>query len=95
MGLCDPARPVGHGPRAFFALLGLIGFGILAIFITIPAENVIYAVLGLVIFGGLTAFDFQRLRRSGMESAVPIAAGIFLDVLNVFQFFLFLLGGRN
>jgi modulator of FtsH protease len=80
----------------FFALLGLIGFGIVAIFVTIPAENVIYAVLGLVIFGGLTAFDFQRLRRAGTESAVPIAASIFLDVLNVFQFFLLLLGGgRN
>ena len=80
----------------FFALLGLIGFGIVAIFVTIPHENVIYAVLGLVIFGGLTAFDFQRLRHAGMESAVPIAASIFLDVLNVFQFFLILLGGgRN
>jgi FtsH-binding integral membrane protein len=80
----------------FFALLGLIAFGIVAIFVTIPAENVIYAVLGLVIFGGLTAFDFQRLRHAGMDQTVPIAAGIFLDVLNVFQFFLLLLGGgRN
>ena len=79
----------------FFALLGLIAFGIVAIFVTIPAENVIYAVLGLVIFGGLTAFDFQRLRHAGMEDTVPIAAGIFLDVLNVFQFFLTLLGGNR
>jgi FtsH-binding integral membrane protein len=86
----------GMARGLFFALLGLIGFGILAIFITIPHENVIWAVAGLVIFGGLTAFDFQRLRRTGMESAVPIAASIFLDVLNVFQFFLILLGGgRN
>ena len=86
----------GLGRAFFWALLGLIGFGIVAIFVTIPAENVIYGVLGLVVFGGLTAFDFQRLRHAGMESAVPIAAGIFLDVLNVFQFFLMLLGGgRN
>jgi FtsH-binding integral membrane protein len=46
-----------------------------------------------VIFAGLTAFDFQRLRRAGMEDAIPIAASIFLDVLNVFQFFLLLFGG--
>lgn len=86
----------GMARGLFFALLGLIGFGILAIFITIPHENVIWAVAGLVIFGGLTAFDFQRLRHAGMDSAVPIAASIFLDVLNVFQFFLMLLGGgRN
>jgi hypothetical protein len=28
-----------------------------------------------------------------MESSVPIAAGIFLDVINVFQFFLMLFAG--
>jgi modulator of FtsH protease len=79
----------------FFALLGLIVFGLVTIFVSIPNSNVIYAVLGLVIFGGFTAFDFQRLRRSGMEDTVPIAASIFLDVLNVFQFFLILFGGGN
>src|SRR5687768_11951080 len=40
------ARPL------FWALLGLIVFGIVAIFVSIPAGNVIYAVAGLVIFGG-------------------------------------------
>jgi FtsH-binding integral membrane protein len=77
----------------FFALLGLIVFGIVLIFVNIPAGNQIYAVLGLVIFGGFTAYDFQRLRRAGTEDTVPIAAGIFLDILNVFQFFLLLFGG--
>ncbi|HEY6758437.1 MAG TPA: Bax inhibitor-1 family protein [Baekduia sp.] len=77
----------------FWALLALIAFGIVALFVAIPGANVIYAVLGLVIFGGFTAFDFQRLRRAGMDAAVPIAASIFLDVLNVFQFFLLLFGG--
>jgi len=81
------------GRYLLFALLGLIGFGLVAIFVTIPGENVIYALLGLAVFGGLTIFDFNRLRRSGMESSVPIAAGIFLDVINVFQFFLMLFGG--
>jgi FtsH-binding integral membrane protein len=77
----------------FWALLALIVFGIVAIFVSIPHANVIWAVGGLVIFGGYTIFDFNRLRRAGRQSAVPIAASIFLDVLNVFLFFLQLFGG--
>jgi FtsH-binding integral membrane protein len=38
-------------------------------------------------------FDFNRLRRAGEEDAVPFAASIFLDVLNIFPFFLELFGG--
>lgn len=77
----------------FFALLALIVFGVVLIFVRIPNGNVIYAVLGLVIFGGFTIFDFNRLRRAGPSSAVPIAASIFLDIFNVFLFFLQLFGG--
>jgi modulator of FtsH protease len=72
----------------FWALAGLIVFGIVALFVSIPNENLIWAVAGLVIFGGWTIFDFNRLRRAGEESAVPIAASIFLDVLNIFLFVL-------
>jgi FtsH-binding integral membrane protein len=77
----------------FFALLALIVFGVVLIFVRIPNGNVIYAVLGLVIFGGFTIFDFNRLRRADPRSAVPIAASIFLDIFNVFLFFLQLFGG--
>jgi FtsH-binding integral membrane protein len=52
-------------------------------------------VAGLVIFGGYTILDFNRLRRAGVDSAVPIAASIFLDVLNIFLFFLQLFGNRE
>jgi FtsH-binding integral membrane protein len=79
----------------FFALLALIGFGLLTLFISIPAANVIYCVAGLAIFGLYTVVDFNRLRRAGKTETVPLAAGIFLDVLNVFLFFLSLFGGRN
>ncbi len=81
------ARPL------FWALLALIVFGLVALFIAIPGANIIYAVLGLVIFGGFTIFDFNRLRRSNMASAPSIAASIFLDVFNVFLLFLSLFGG--
>ena len=51
---------------------------------------------GLVVFAGLTMFDFQRLRRSkDMDSAPLLAASIFLDALNVFLFFLRIFGRNN
>jgi FtsH-binding integral membrane protein len=79
----------------FWALLGLIGFGIVAIFVSIPHANVIYAVAGLAIFGGYTIFDFNRLRRTGSDEAVPIAASIFLDILNIFLFLVQLFGSEQ
>jgi FtsH-binding integral membrane protein len=72
-------------------LLGLIGFGLVAIFASIPHADIIYAVLGLGVFGGYTMLDFNLMRRAGVQDTVPLAAGIFLDVLNVFLFFLSLL----
>ena len=69
----------------FWALLALIVFGIVAIFVQIPNGALIYAILGLVIFAGFTMYDFQRLRRTQDIRAAPLlAASIFLDVLNVF-----------
>src|SRR4051812_15892954 len=82
------------GRTLFWALLALIAFGIVAIFVSIPASNIIYAVAGLGIFGAFTIYDFNRLRRSkGGGSAVVIASGIFLDIFNVFLLFLDLFGG--
>jgi FtsH-binding integral membrane protein len=81
---------------AFFALLALIVFGIVLIFVHIPQGTLIYAVLGLVIFAALTMFDFQRLRRSTDVASAPLmAASIFLDILNVFLFFLRIFGGNS
>jgi FtsH-binding integral membrane protein len=79
----------------FWALLALIVFGVVLIFVNIPHANIIYAVLGIVIFGGYTIFDFNRLRRADMSAAVPIAASIFLDIFNIFLFFLQLFGSER
>ena len=85
------------GRISFFALIGLIVFGIILIFVRIPGGDRIYAVIGLVVFAGLVMFDFQRLRRSSDKASAPIiAASIFLDALNVFLFFLRIFsGGRD
>lgn len=74
---------------SFFALIGLIIFGLVLVFVNIPHGAIIYSVIGLVIFAAFTMIDFQRLRRSkDITSAPLLAASIFLDVLNVFLFFL-------
>ena len=53
-----------------------------------------YALLGLVLFGFYTIFDFNRLKRaSDMRVAPALAASIFLDIFNIFLFMLSLLGG--
>jgi FtsH-binding integral membrane protein len=84
------------GRISFFALIALILAGIVLIFVHIPAAEMLYSIIGLLIFAGLTMFDFQRLRRArGITSAPVLAASIFLDALNVFLFFLRIFGGRD
>lgn len=74
---------------ALWALLGLIIFGIISIFVNIPGSSLTYSILGLFIFAALVLVDFQRLHRAGnIDSAPLLAASIFLDALNVFFFFL-------
>jgi FtsH-binding integral membrane protein len=79
----------------FWLLLGLLAAGIVLIFVRIPAVYTAWSIAGLAIFGLYTVVDFNRLRRAGKDQAIPLAAGIFLDVLNVFLFFLQLFGRSN
>ena len=83
------ARPLS------WALLALIVFGIAAIVISIPGGNVVYALAGLGIFGAFTIVDFNRLRQEQPDAAVLIAAGIFLDIFNIFLLLLDVFGGRR
>ena len=79
----------------FWALLVLIVFGIVTIFVNIPNGALIYCIAGLVIFAGFTLYDFQRLRRTQDVRGAPLlAASIFLDVLNVFLLLLTLFNRR-
>ena len=79
----------------FWLLLALFGAGIVLIFVRIPAAYTVWSVIGLGIFGLYTVVDFNRLRRAGNEEAIPLAAGIFLDVFNIFLFFLQIFGRRG
>jgi modulator of FtsH protease len=80
----------------FWALLALIVAGLVLTFVHIPGSAPVYSVLGLVIFAGFTMFDFQRLRTNADITSAPfLAASIFLDVLNVFLFFLEIFSGTQ
>jgi modulator of FtsH protease len=88
-------RDLSHIARiAFYALLAVLVFGLIALFVAIPGANIVYSLLVLAIFTVFTAFDFQRLARNPTyQSAIPIAASIFLDIFNVFIVMLSLFGG--
>jgi FtsH-binding integral membrane protein len=77
---------------AFWLLIALIIASIVLIFVRIDAAYTVYALVGLAVFGLYTVLDFNRLRRAGTDEAIPLAAGIFLDILNIFLFFLQLFG---
>lgn len=73
------------------ALLGLIVFGIVQIFVHMSTGiNIAYAAIGLVVFTGFFLVDFCRLAKSGDNSwpeAVDITVNIVLDYVN-FTFYL-------
>jgi len=73
---------------AFWLLLALIVAGIVLIFVRIPAASLAWSVIGLCIFGLYVVLDFNRMRRAGQAEVIPLAAGIFLDIFNIFLFFL-------
>jgi modulator of FtsH protease len=79
---------------SFAALLLLIMFGIVLIFMHISHGSVIYSALALVILAGWTTVDFRRLRRRrNLDSGPLIAVSIFLDPLNVFLIIMRFIGG--
>jgi FtsH-binding integral membrane protein len=82
-------------PRPVLSAAGVAPVRIVVIVVSIPNANLIWSMAGLVIFSGYTILDFNWLRGAGAESAVPIAASIFLDVFNVFLFVLQLFGGER
>jgi FtsH-binding integral membrane protein len=76
----------------FAALLALLAGGLFAVLTSIPAAELGYSLAGVVIFAGYVLVDFNLMRRARVQDSVPLAAGIFLDIINIFLFLLDLLG---
>ena len=90
-----------------FLIVGLIGIiiaSIVNIFLGSPAMHFAISIIGVLIFVGMTAWDTQTaknlfLNAPNMETAdrygVQMALSLYLDLVNLFQFLLSLLGNRE
>lgn len=80
--------------QTFFVmgLLGLVGVGIVNIFVGSDMLYNITAVVGVVLFAGITAYDIQRIKslnrqqESATETTVAMFGGLmlYLDFINIF-----------
>jgi uncharacterized protein len=93
----------GVGQFMFMGLIGLILASIVGIFWQNDMLQFVIAVVGVVVFTGLTAWDAQRLKQMAVALpdgrvgafAVVGALSLYLDFINLFFFLLRLLGGRR
>lgn len=91
---------------ATFLLIGLFGVliaGVVNLFVQSDALAFVKSCAAVLVFGGLTAYDTQRLRRlhaeSGSSGAMSLAVNgaltLYLDFINLFLNLLWLLGGER
>jgi len=73
------------------ALVVIIG-GIAAVFLQIPALTLTILVLCLAIFSAYMLYDINQVVTGGETNYVSATVAIYLDILNVFQSLLALLG---
>lgn len=76
----------GVGMILFVALLGLVVFSFITIFIGV--SNIVMALvsgLGVLIFLGYTVYDFNQIAKRGVsDNEVPaVALGLYLDLVNL------------
>ncbi len=89
------------GRFAIFALIGLIIASVVNLFLQSSGLQWLVSVVGVLLFGALTAYDTQKLKAvfaSGEAHAnMPLvgALTLYLDFVNMFLFLLRLFGGRS
>lgn len=81
------------GRSLLFAVIGLIGLGILQIFfpgLRTPAFELFLSGAGVAVFAFFTAFDLQRIQEQGRMGANPfmLALSLYLDIFNLFLYVL-------
>ena len=87
----------GMGRFLFMGLIGIIIAAIANIFMGFDSLDFAISVIGVLVFSGLTAYDTQKLKNSYsahmtdeelMKSRYWLALGLYLNILNLFNFFL-------
>ena len=94
----------GMGTFLIMGVIGILIAMVVNIFVGSTALQMAISVLGVLIFAGLTAYDTQRLKRQYFQlrgtdfagKAIILGAlSLYLDFINMFQFLLSFLGGRE
>jgi hypothetical protein len=98
------------GPVGSFCVMGLfgmVGYSLLAMFFPSMmggAAGLVYSLIGLIIFAGLTAYDTQKIKMLGRQAASEEDRGratilgaltLYLDFINLFMMILRLTGDRR
>lgn len=97
----------GWGSFLIMGLIGLIAAMIVNYFLQSGVVMFAISAIGLLIFAGLTAYDTQKIKTSYIahvrhadqdwldKSATHGALNLYLDFINMFQFLLMFMGGRE
>ena len=95
----------GMGSFLMMGVIGLIVASVVNMFLASSMMSFIISILGVLIFSGLIAFDTQRLKfqyyeLGGNERAMSVATtygalSLYINFINLFQFILMLMSGRD
>ena len=96
------------GTFCHMGLWGLVGFSLLSIFFPSMLGGqmgMIYSLVGVVVFAGLTAYDTQKIKQSNIignegtaedhKETIIGALTLYLDFINLFLMILRLMGNRR
>lgn len=97
----------GWGGFLIMGVIGLIVAMVVNIWLQSPAIMFAVSAIGVLIFAGLTAYDTQKIKNDYIahaangdsewlgKAAVMGAINLYLDFINMFQFLLMFMGGRE
>jgi hypothetical protein len=92
----------GIGRFAIFALVGIILASLVNMFVRSSGLDWIVSVVGVLLFGALTAYDTQRIKALMLQADssannLPLvgALTLYLDFINMFLFLLRFMGDRR
>ena len=88
-------------------VIGLVVAMVVNIWLQSPAIMFAVSAIGVLIFAGLTAYDTQKIKNDYIahaahgdsewlgKAAIMGAINLYLDFINMFQFLLMFMGGRE
>ena len=97
----------GWGGFLIMGVIGLVVAMVVNIWLQSPAIMFAVSAIGVLIFAGLTAYDTQKIKNDYIahaahgdsewlgKAAIMGAINLYLDFINMFQFLLMFMGGRE